>query len=86
MAGTRWPSGCRQPRRSVEIWTSLAGVFRSGFLIRKKMMAVGTCVKPRLRGFARTGGRVCASMGPAASTASGVAVVLVEYAEQAGQR
>jgi hypothetical protein len=33
-------------------------------------MAVGACAKPRRRGFARSCGRVCASMAPSASTAS----------------
>src|SRR5678815_1111816 len=33
-------------------------------------MAVGACAKPRRRGFARSCGRVCASIAPSASTAS----------------
>ena len=34
------------------------------------MMAVGACAKPHRRGFARSCGRVCASIAPSASTAS----------------
>jgi len=41
------------------------------------MLAVGARAKLRRRGIAGTCGRVCASMGPAASTASGVAVARV---------
>ena len=60
------------PRRRVEIWIALVGIFRSGFLNKKEMMAVGVRAKPRQRGFARSCEPVGASIGQSASAASTV--------------
>jgi len=50
-----------------------------------EMKAVGACAKPRPRGFARTCGRVCVSISPAASTASARARTPIAARRQTSQ-